>query len=206
MDSALNLTVERTSPIPFSLTSGKAREEAANRRTDDRRRATDLRKGDLSDRPPGEQSTLDRIAAGDERVPRLNRRPAEPKQARTASEQPQLEDAVPFSLPDETPSDSLDLAPVGETKVLRSDSREFDDGLVKHDALLGLDRTVARLMLPRLPAVHLEHGSQRGESPILPLVRFQSERSRDARSDSSPTWGRLHQSVRPILQGCDNGP
>jgi hypothetical protein len=29
---------------------------------------------------------------------------------------------------------------------------------------LGLDRTVARLTLPRLPAVHLEDGSRRGAS------------------------------------------
>jgi hypothetical protein len=64
-------------------------------------------------------------------------------------------------LPDETPSDSLDLAPVGETKVLRSGASEFDDRPLKHDALLGLDRTVARLTLPRLPAIHLEDGSQR---------------------------------------------
>jgi hypothetical protein len=35
---------------------------------------------------------------------------------------------------------------------------------VKHDALLGLDRTLARLTLPRLPAIHLEDGSQRGAS------------------------------------------
>jgi hypothetical protein len=120
-----------------------------------------LRKGDLSGRPLGEQATLDRIAAADKRARRLNRRPAEPKQARTAPEQPQLEHAVPFSLPDETPSDSLDLAPVGETKVLRSGASEFDDRPLKHDALLGLDRTVARLTLPRLPAIHLEDGSQR---------------------------------------------
>jgi hypothetical protein len=160
MDSALNLTVERARPIPFSLTSGEAREEATNCRADDRRRAGNLRKGDLSGPPPGEQATLDRIAAADKRARRLKRRPTEPKQARTAPEQPQLEHAVPFSLPDETASDSLDLTPVGETKVLRSGSREFDDGLVKHDALLGLDRTVARLTLPRLPTIHLEDGSQ----------------------------------------------
>jgi hypothetical protein len=160
VDSALNLTIERARPIPFSLTSGEAREKATNRRTDDRRRATDLRKGNLSGRPPGEQATLDRIAATDKRVRRLNRRPAEPKQARTASEQPQLEHAVPLSLPDETVSDSLDLAPVNETKVLRSGLGEFDDRLVKHDALLGLDCTVARLTLPRLPTIHLEDGSQ----------------------------------------------
>ena len=115
MDSTLNLTVERARPIPFSLTGGEAREEAANRRTDDRRRATDLRKGDLSGRPPGEQAALDRIAAADKRARRLKRRPAEPKQARTAAEQPQLEHAVPFSLPDETPSDLFDLAPICET-------------------------------------------------------------------------------------------
>jgi hypothetical protein len=53
---------------------------------------------------------------------------------------------------------------------------------------LGLDRTAARLTLPCLPAIHVEDGSQRGESLILPLVRFQSGRSRDARSDSSPSW------------------
>jgi hypothetical protein len=164
MNAALNLTVERARPIPLSLTSGEAREEPANRRTDDRRRASDLRKGDLSGRPSGEQPTLDRIAAADKRARRLNLRPAEPKQARTASEQPQLEDAVPFSLPDETPSDSLDLTPIGETKVLRSGSGEFDDRLVKRDALLGLDRTVARLTLPRLATVHREDGSQRGAS------------------------------------------
>jgi hypothetical protein len=197
VDSALNLTVERTGPVPFSLARGEAWEEAANRRTDDQGRATDLRKGDLSGRPLGEQATLDRIAAADKRARRLNRRPPEPKQARTASEQPQLERAVPFSLPDETPSDSLHFTPVGETKVLRSGSCEFDDRPVKGDALLGLDRTVARLTLPRLPAIHLKDGSQRGESRILPLVRFQSGRSRDARSA---------QSARPILQGCDRGP
>ena len=161
VDSALNLTVERARPIPLSLTSGEAWEEAADRRTDDRRRATDLRKGDLSGRPSGEQPTLDRIAAADKRVRRLNLRPAEPKQAGTAPEQPQLEHAVPFPLPDETPSDSLDLAPVGETKELRSSSGEFDDRLAKHDALLGLDRTVTRLALPRLPTIHVEDGSQR---------------------------------------------
>jgi hypothetical protein len=35
---------------------------------------------------------------------------------------------------------------------------------VKHDALLGLDCTVARLTLPRLPAIHLKDGSQRRAS------------------------------------------
>src|SRR3954469_6112409 len=115
MDSALNLTVERARPIPFSLTSGEAREEAANRRTNNRWRAADLRKGDLSGWPLGEQAAFDWIAAADKRARRLNPRPAELKQARTASEQPQLEQAVPLSSSDETPSDSLDLMPVGET-------------------------------------------------------------------------------------------
>ena len=115
MDSALNLTVERARPIPFSLTSGEAWEETANRRADDKRRAADLRKDDLSGRPLGEQATLNPIAAADERVRSLERRPAEPKQRRAASEHPQLKRAIPFSGPHETPTDSLDFAPIGET-------------------------------------------------------------------------------------------
>jgi len=115
MDSALNLTVERTRPIPFSLTGSKAWEETANRRADDKRRAADLRKDDLSGRPLGEQATLNRIAAADERVRSLERRPAEPKQRRAASEQPQLKRPIPLSWPDEAPSDPLNLSPIGET-------------------------------------------------------------------------------------------
>ena len=160
MDSALNLTVERARPIPLSTTSGEAWEETANRRADDRRRAADLRKDDLSGRPLGEQTALNRITAADKRVRCLKRRPAEPKQSWALSEQPQLKRAVSFSRPDETPSDSLELAPVDETQVLRSSWGEFDDGLAKYDALLGLDRTVTRLTLPRLPAIHMEDGSQ----------------------------------------------
>jgi hypothetical protein len=76
------------------------------------------------------------------------------------SEQPQLKRAVPFSPPDETPSDSLDLAPVGETQALRSGWGEFDDRLTKHDALLGLDRTATRLTLPRLPAIHMKDAGE----------------------------------------------
>jgi hypothetical protein len=115
MDSALNLTVERACPIPFSLTSGEAWEEAANRRADDGGRAANLRKDNLPGRPLGEQTTLNRIAAADKRVSCLKRRPAKPKQSRAVSEHPQLKPAVPLSRPDETPSDSLDLAPVRET-------------------------------------------------------------------------------------------
>lgn len=120
MDSALNLTVERTRPIPSSLTSSKAWEEPANRRADDGRGAADLVESDLSGRPLGEQPTLDRIAAAGKRFRRLKRRPPEPEQSRTVSEQPQLERAAPFSCPDEPPSDSLDLAPVGETQAFRA--------------------------------------------------------------------------------------
>ena len=115
MDSALNLAIEGARPIPFSLTSGEAREEPPNRRADDGRRTADLRKDDLSGRSPGEQTTLDLIAAADERVRSLERRQAEPKQRRAASEHPQLKCAIPFSGPHETPSDSLDLAPISET-------------------------------------------------------------------------------------------
>jgi hypothetical protein len=115
MDSALNLTVERARPIPLPLTSGKAWEETANRRADYRGRAIDLREDDFSGRPLSQQATLNRIAAADKHVRCLKRRPAEPKQSRAVSEQPQLERAAPFSWPDETPSDSLDLAPVGKT-------------------------------------------------------------------------------------------
>jgi hypothetical protein len=45
------------------------------------------------------------------------------------SEQPQLERAAPFSRSDKTPSDSLDLAPVGETQALRPSWGEFDEWL-----------------------------------------------------------------------------
>ena len=114
MDSALNLTVERTRPISLSLTGGEAREETANRRADDRRGAADLRKDDLASGPLGKQATLNRIAAADERLRCLKRGLAEPKQSRAASEQPQLKRAVPFSRSDETPSHSLDLAPIGD--------------------------------------------------------------------------------------------
>lgn len=160
MDSALNLTVERARPISFSLTSGETREETANRRADDRRRAADLRKDDLSGRPLGEQATLNRIAAANKRVRCLKLRPAESKQSRTASQQPQLKVAVSFSGSDETPSDSLDLAPVGEAQALSSGWGELDDGLTKHDALFGLHGTVTRLTLPRFPAIHIDDGSQ----------------------------------------------
>jgi hypothetical protein len=162
MYPALNLTVERTPPIPFSLTSRETREETANRRSDDGRRAPDLRKDDLSDRPLSEQATMNRIAAADEPVRCFKRRRAEPKQSRASSEYPQLEGAVPLSWPDDTPSDSLDFAPVGDTQVLRSRRGELDKGITKHDALLGLHSAVTRLMLPRLPAVHPEDGSQFG--------------------------------------------
>jgi hypothetical protein len=136
MDSALNLTVKRARPISFSLTGREPGKETSNRRVDDRRRATDLRKDDLSGRPLSEQATFDRIAAADKRVRCLKRRPAEPKQSRAVSEHTQLKRAVPFSWPDETPSDSLDRAPVGETQALRSSWGELDDRLAKHDALL----------------------------------------------------------------------
>lgn len=160
MHSALNLTVERARPTPFSLTSGEAREETANRRSDDWRRAADLLKHDLSDRPPGEQATIDRIAAADEPVRRLKGRPAEPKQSRASSEHPQLERAVPLSRADETARDSLDFAPVGGAQALSSGRGVLDDRLAKPHALLGLHRTVTCLMLPRLPAIHIEDGSQ----------------------------------------------
>lgn len=160
MHAALNLTVERPRPIPFSPTTGETREETANRRADDGRRAVDLRKDDLPDRPQSEQATMDRIAAADKSVRCFKRRPAEPKQSRTSSEHPQLEGAVPLSWPDDTPRDSLDFAPVGETQILRSRRGELDEGITKHDALLGLYRAVTRLMLPRLPAVHAKEGSQ----------------------------------------------
>lgn len=160
MDPALNLTVERARPIPFSLTTGKTREETVNRRTDNGRRASDLRKDDLPDGPLSEQATVDRIAAADKPVCCFKGRRAEPKQSRTSSEHPQLERAVPLSWPDETPSDSFDFAPIGETQVLRSRRRELDEGITKHDALLGLHRAVTRLTLPRFPAVHAEDGSQ----------------------------------------------
>jgi hypothetical protein len=115
MDSALNLTVERARPIPLPLTSGKAWEETANRRADDRGRAINLREDDFSGRPLGQQATLNRIAATGKNVRGLKRRPAEPKQRRAVSQQPQLERAAPLSWPDKTPSDSLDFAPVGKT-------------------------------------------------------------------------------------------
>jgi len=115
MHSALNLAVERARPIPFSPMTGEPREETANRRPDDGRRTADLRKDDLSDRPLSEQATMDRIAASDKPVRRFKCRPAEPKQSRAPSEHPQLERAVPLSRPDNTPSHSLDFAPVGET-------------------------------------------------------------------------------------------
>jgi hypothetical protein len=160
VDSALNLTVERTRPIPLPLTSGKAWKETANRRADDRGRAIDLREDDFSGRPPGEQATLNRIAAADKNVRCLKRRPAEPKQRRAVSEKAQLERAAAFSWPDETPSDSLDLAPVGKTQALRPGGRELNDGLPQHDPLFGLNRTVTRLTLPRPPAIHIEDSSQ----------------------------------------------
>lgn len=160
MGSALNLTVERARPIPFPLTRGEAWKETANRRADDERRATDLRKDNLSGRPLGEQAALNRIAAADKRVRRQKRRAAEAKQSRTVSKESQLERAVAFSWTDETPSDALDRAPVSETQALRAGGRELDDGVTKHDALLGLDRAVPRLTLPRLPAIHMENGSQ----------------------------------------------
>jgi hypothetical protein len=115
MDSALNLTVERTRPISLSLTGGEAREETANRRADDRRGAADLRKDDLASGPLGKQATLNRIAAADERLRCLKRGLAEPKQSRAASEQPQLKRPIPLSWPDEAPSDPLNLSPIGET-------------------------------------------------------------------------------------------
>ena len=160
MGSALNLTVERARPIPFSLTRGETREETADRRADDGRRAADLRKDDLSDRPLSEQATMDWIAAADKPVRCFKGRPAEPKQSRASSEHPQLERAVPLSWPDDTPSDSLDFAPVGDTEVLRTGRGELDEGITKHDALFGLHRTVIRLTLPRLPAIHIQDGSQ----------------------------------------------
>jgi hypothetical protein len=165
MDSTLNLTVERSCPIPFSLTSGEAREETANRRADDGRRTADLLKDDLSDRPPSEQATMDRIAAADKPVRRFKGRPAEPKQGRASSEHPQLERAVPLSRADETARDSLDLAPVGGPEMLSSGRGELDDGLVKPHALLGLHRTVTCLTLPRLPAIHIEDGSRSANLP-----------------------------------------
>jgi hypothetical protein len=115
MHSALNLTVERARPIPFSLTSGKTWEETANRRADDGRRASDLRKDDLSNWALSEQAAMNRITASDQSVRCFKRRRTEPKQSRTSSENSQRERAVPLSRPDDTPSDSLDFAPVRET-------------------------------------------------------------------------------------------
>jgi hypothetical protein len=160
MDSALDVTVERARPIAFSLASGKAREETTNRRADDCRRTLDLCEDDLSRRPLGEQAASDWIGAGDERVCCFKGRATEGKQSRTEPKQPQFERAVPFSRPDEAQSDSLDCAPVGETQALRSGLRELDDGLAKRDALLGFDRSVTRLPLPGLPAIHMADGSQ----------------------------------------------
>lgn len=169
MGSALNLTVERSRPIPFSLTSGEAREETSNRRADDGRRPADLLKDDLSDRPPCEQATMNRITAADKPVRRLKGRPTEPKQGRASSEHPQLEHAVPLSQPDETARDSLDLAPVGDTQTLSSGRGELHDRLEKPHALLGLNRSVTCLTLPRLPAIHIEDGSRSANLPRRPL-------------------------------------
>jgi hypothetical protein len=103
---------------------------------------------------------MDRIAAADKSVRCFERRRTEPKQSGASSEHPQLERAVPLSWPDDTPRDSLDFAPVGETQILRSRRGELDERITKHDALFGLYRAVTRLMLPRLPAVHAKDGSQ----------------------------------------------
>jgi hypothetical protein len=159
MDSALDVTVESARPIPFALASGKARQEAANRRADDCRRTLDLREEDLSRRPLGEQAAHDWIRAGDERVCRFKGWATEGKQDRAEPKQPQFENAVPFSRPDQTKSDSLDRAPVGETQALRSGLGKLDNGLEKRDALLGFDSSVTRLTLPRLPAIHMVDGS-----------------------------------------------
>jgi hypothetical protein len=115
MNSALNLTVERARPIPFSLTSGEAWVEPANRRADGKRWAADLRKGDLPGRSLGEQSTFDRIPAAGKPVRSLKRWPPEAKQRRAVPEQAQLERPVSLSRPDQASSDSLDLAPIGVT-------------------------------------------------------------------------------------------
>jgi hypothetical protein len=159
MDPALDVTVERACPIAFSLACGKAREETTNRRADDCRRTVDLREDDLSRRPLGEQAAFDWIGAGHKRVCCFKGRAAEGKQGRAAPKQPQFECAVPFSWPDETQSDSLDCAPVGETQALRSGLGELDNGLANGGALLGLDRSIARLTLPGLPAIHMVDGS-----------------------------------------------
>jgi hypothetical protein len=159
MNSALDMTVEGTRPIPFSLTSGETREETANRRADDGRRAANLRKHDLSDRPLSEQTTMDRIAAADKPVRCFKDRTAEPKQSRASSEHPQLERAIPLSRPNDAPSDSLDRAPIGDTQVLRTGQGKLDEGITKHDALFGLHRTITLLTLPRLPAIHIQNGN-----------------------------------------------
>jgi hypothetical protein len=136
----------------------------------------DLGKDDRATWTLHEQAAVDRIAAAGDNLP-LPRLPAVRNGAgRTNAEQAELERPISQPHPHETACELLDLASVGATQLYRSRDGEGDHRRAECDALLTLDRAVARLVLPRFPTVHpttLAAGHQSVAAvPVGPAMSF----------------------------------
>ena len=100
----------------------------------------------------------------------------------TASQQPQLDRALPLPRLHQAPGDSLDLTPVRAAQVLPAGHGKLDHGRPENDTLLRLDRAVVPLALPRLPPVQLDGAwpADQCAQSIRPKARVVTRRARSA--------------------------